>query len=201
MDPLEFYLQKQAFDTNEISKLVCGEKYLSIELNNGNIGVCATLDLPVKLKIEDLKNIDLSSYSHRIAVNAYINAQLNYKNTFSNQQDIFDKLDFTKYKKIVMVGYFKSLVDKFINAGIELTIFDKVKKDEILENMNRQPKIISEADAIILTSTTIFNNTFQKIIELSNNSSDIFMLGPSTILDINMFSYRNIKLIIFIILI
>jgi len=52
---------------------------------------------------------------------------------------------------------------------------------------------LQQADAIILTSTSVMNNTFYDIISQSKEICDIFTLGPSTLLDRDMFRYRNIR--------
>ena len=59
----------------------------------------------------------------------------------------------------------------------------------------KQPDFIKIAEAIILTGTSTFNNTFSNIIGWSEQGSDIYVLGPSTILHPDMFLYGNIKVL------
>lgn len=194
-EPLEYFFEKTGIDIQNIQDIVCGEKYVAVVLRNGKIGVCATLDNYVNVDIRDLRFPDLKDIRHRIVLNAYFNADYNYNNQYDTTIDVFDKIDFKKYSKIVMIGFFRSLVEKFENEKIDLTIFDKAVNDDKLTNMSEQLDEIAKADALILSSTSVFNNTFLDLINATNDNCDIYTLGPSTILNNEMFNYRNIKLL------
>ena len=192
-EPLEYFFEKYGIDIQNIKHILCGEKYVAIVLKNGKLGVCATLDNYVNIEIKDLRFIDLKNHQHRIVLNAYFNATFNYDNQYDLTIDIFDKIDFKKYKKIVMIGYFQSLVTKFENENISLSIFDKAVNDDKLTDMSKQLNEIAKADALILSSSSVFNNTFLELINATKDNCDIYTLGPSTILNKEMFQYRNIK--------
>ncbi len=192
-EPIEYFFEKYGIDLQSINQIVCGKKYVAVLLKDGKVGVCATLDNYVNIDVRDLKIPDLKNIQHRIVLNAYFNAIYNYNNKYDTTIDIFDKIDFKKYNKIVMVGFFRSLVDKFENDNIDLTIFDKAVEDEKLADMSEQLKKVAKADALILSSTSVFNNTFLDLINATNENCDIYTLGPSTILNTEMFQYRNIK--------
>ncbi|MCK5171473.1 MAG: hypothetical protein KAQ75_16455, partial [Bacteroidales bacterium] len=68
-------------------------------------------------------------------------------------------------------------------------------EDDKLTNMTEQLAEIAKADALILSSTSVFNNTFLDLVNATNDHCDIYTLGPSTILHKEMFQYRNIKLL------
>jgi len=194
-EPLEYFFEKYGIHLDSINQIVCGEKYVAVLLKNGKLGVCATLDHYVNLDVKDLRFPDLSNISHRIVLNAYFNAAYNYQNQYDTSVDIFDQIDFKQYHKIVMIGFFRSLAEKFENEGIALTIFDKKAEDEKLTSMNDQLSEVAKADAVILSSTTVFNNSFLGLINATKDECDIYTLGPSTILNKEMFKYRNIKLL------
>jgi len=194
-EPLTYFFEKYGIDLQSIKDIICGEKYVAVILKNGQVGVCATLNHYVNVDIRELRFPDLNKISHRIVLNAYFNAVCNYQNRYDHKLDIFDKIDFKQYKKIVMVGFFRSLVDKFEKEKIKLTIFDKMEQDEKLTDMSKQLLEISEADALILSSTTVFNNTFLELINSTKDTCDIYTLGPSTILSKEMFQYKNTKVL------
>lgn len=194
IDPLTYFYKNIPFDIKKIKRLVTGRKYVMIELENQQIGVCATLNHQVDFQVNRNHNINLKNISHRIVYNAFLNATLNYLNKFEEEKDIFDRIDFDKYKKVVMIGYFGSLAEKFKKASIELTIFDKEDKGVNLPDMKYQIDSVKKADALILTSTTVFNNTFVDLVS-STHHCDTFMLGPSTILNRKMFEYPDINYI------
>lgn len=195
MEPLTyFYNNIVGFDRKEIKKITTGSKYVSVLLENGNIGVCATLGLEVSAGQLKFNDPDLFDPVHRIIYNAYLNAKLNYDNSYKAEKDIFDQIDFSPKKNIVMVGYFKPLVKKFQESNIELAIFDKIsKEDEMLIELELMEKYLAEAKTVILTSTTIANGTFDSIVKQTTNDCNILLLGPSSILHQDMFKYRNIK--------
>ena len=194
-EPISHFYNSIGINTNEIQEIVCGEKYVAVLLKNGNIGVCATLHNNVAVGIEDLKRFDITSLEHRIVATAYFNALLNYDQQFKKQVDIFDEIDFNKFRNIVMIGYFGSLTDKFRNASINLSVFDLKNNGNHLIDIQKQREFLKKADVVILTSTSVLNNTFLDIADSTSVNCRIFTLGPSTILHPDMFKYNNIHTI------
>ncbi|SDC64262.1 Rossmann-like domain-containing protein [Williamwhitmania taraxaci] len=161
-------------------QLVCGAKYYAVLNTLGNVGVCANLESPSSVSIEELNQPDFSNYYHRVAVNAWINAHVNYQNAYAEEIDIFNKIPFHSYKSIVMVGYFESLIHKFRSAEIPISIFDlKSNSDQVLP-IEQHEATIKKADIIIATSTSLANNTLSQIIKWKRNDCKFMMLGPST---------------------
>jgi uncharacterized protein (DUF4213/DUF364 family) len=195
IEPLfHFYNNIVGFDKKEIKRMAIGKKYVGILLQNGHIGVCATLGVEIPKKKTTFNHPDLIDPAHRIIYAAYLNANVNYENTYSLDKDIFEVIDFTRKKNIVMVGYFGPLVKKFQTAGINLAIFDKVKtKDELQLALDLMEEYLAEASTVILTSTTIAHGTFDAIISQTSNYCDIYLLGPSSLLHPEILEYRNVK--------
>ena len=194
-EPILYFYKKLGINTSLIKELVCGDKYVAILLNNGNIGVCSTLQTSIELCISDLNSFDITINSHRIVVTAYYNALLNYDQEYSKYIDIFDEVEFSEYRNIVMIGFFGSLTEKFRKASINLSIFDLESNNEEIVDIKKQKEYIAKADVVILTSTTVFNNTFIDIVNSTSNQCKVFTLGPSTILSTDMFKYKNIHTI------
>ena len=194
-EPLELLLSKYKFDTNKIIKISTGQRYTAVLLKCGNIGVCANLGYRINTEKNNYSNIDLKNFSHRIVLNAYFNALLNYSHSSKNDVDIFETINFKKYKKVVMLGFIKPVVKQFNETGISITVFDFLKEDPVLIPISEQKKFLKEADAVILTSTSIFNGTFTDSINNTNGNCDIFMIGPSSIMTPELLEYKNIKMI------
>lgn len=192
-EPLRHLFQQYGIDSSIIKNLVVGEKYVAVVLQNGNIGVCATLDSKLKFCINDFKAIDLDNIAHRIITQAYFNAVFNYQNDYTNQMDIFDKIDFKIYTTIVMIGFFRSLAEKFHKKNIPLHIFDRAISDARLVDMKYQLDYVRKADVVILSSTSIFNGSFTKIMEATKSDASVFLLGPSSIMHKDIFAFANIK--------
>lgn len=191
-DPLRHYYKKLGCNHSLIQETVLGEKYTAVILTDGRVGVCATLGNEVEKVLPGFVP-DLKKVTHRIILNAYYNALLNYDHEFEVERDIFDEVDFKQYKQIVMVGWFRTLHKKFRDAKLEVAAFDQVQKDRYLSPIGDMPKIIAGADAIVVSSTTIFNMTLKEVNDMAPLYCDIFMLGPSTILHEDMFRYTRIK--------
>jgi uncharacterized protein (DUF4213/DUF364 family) len=191
-EPIKYYLKKYGVITSNITKIATGYKYSLVMLKNGNIGVCANLLRNINVSIRDLIHPDLDNIEHRIILNAYFNALLNYSQNYDKKVDIYNGINFGKYKNIVMIGLFKPLLKKFKNDNINISIFDMMKKDGVI-HISKESEYVGQADAIILSGTTIFNKTFINITENTNPDCEVFLLGPSVIMDQDMFKYRNIK--------
>lgn len=193
IEPLELLLKKYAFKTDKIRKIVTGNKYTAVLLQNGNIGVCANLGNIVHSRFD--KKIDLRNFSHRIVLNAYFNAFLNYYVKSGEKGDIFEKIDFKKYKHIVMIGLFKPVLKKFQESNIPLKIFDLRNSETFITSNSQQNHYLQKADAVILIATSIFNLSFLDIVNNTQQNCEIFMLGPSSIMTEEIFQYKNIKMI------
>lgn len=192
-DILQQLFKKYPFKSSDLYRLVCGSKHCGVELRNGNNGICSTLGVEVKNDIVILQQPDFKKIEHRILVNAWVNACANYSLKESGEGDVFEVVDFHQYKNIVMIGYFGSLSNKFKNANIPLTIFDLDPVDKPVAPIETQKSFLSNASAVILTATSISNMTFNEIIDNTAESADVFILGPSTTLDIDMLTLPKIK--------
>lgn len=192
---LERIYLKTGYNSQLIKEITSGHKYLAVLLKNGQIGVCATLGYEIPKDFTSPLNLDLKNPVHRILFIAYTNASMNYLQTDLGENDIFDQLDFTRYKQIVMVGLFQSLLDKFDHAKLKVHVFDIEKTGSALTHMQRQKKFLNEAHAVILTSTSLVNNTFDEVIAETNPDSHVYMLGPSGILTREFFRYPQVKMV------
>jgi uncharacterized protein (DUF4213/DUF364 family) len=191
-DPLRHFYKKVGFNQSLINEMVIGEKYTAVILHDGRIGVCATLGNVVERIVPGFK-IDFKNHVHRIIFNAYLNAFLNYDNEHEGGRDIFEEVDFSSYKNIVMIGWFRTLHKKFSDSGIKISAFDLLEKNKYLSPLEEMEQTVGEADAIVVSSTTIFNQTLEGINDMVSDRCDIYMLGPSTIMHPDMFKYTRIK--------
>jgi hypothetical protein len=155
-EPLKHFVEKYGVNVSNIKKIICGRKYSAVLLKNGNIGVCANLSTNVEVKIEDLRTADLNKIEHRIILNAYFNANLNYLNNYKRKFDIFKAIDFKHYKNIIMIGLFKPILKKFEKNNIKVQVFDLIKKNHKLIPIEKEMETIKKGD-----NNTFSNNHFQ----------------------------------------
>ncbi len=196
VEPLKYYYRKYGFDVSKVKRIAAGKKYLGLMLHDGHIGVCAVLGRNPGVDIINEKSFpDLDNQDHRLVYTAYLNALLNYTSGYSDEKDIFDFINFGNYNRVVMIGDFKPLVKKFRQTGLNVSIFDLFSDSELVMPIEQRDKYLSEADGVILTATSIFNGTFADVLKNVNEKCDVFLLGPTAILDNEMKDYRNIKVI------
>jgi uncharacterized protein (DUF4213/DUF364 family) len=191
-DPIRHFYKKLGCQQHLVQEMVIGEKYTAVILNDGRIGVCATLGTEVE-KVVPGFTPDLKKPTHRIILNAYFNAMVNYDPEFEESKDIFDAVDFSGYRKIVMIGWFRTLHKKFRDAKMFVEAFDMLENNRYLSPIEHMDEAIAEAEALVVSSTTIFNGTFKSITDAAREDCDIYMLGPSTILHNDLFRYSRVK--------
>ncbi len=192
-DPIAQLLSQHSYNPAEIDQLVIGQKYLACLLKNGHLGICARLNTPCEHFKTIPSQVDQSRLCDRVLLNAYFNALLNPVQSFQNKLDIFDLISFDQYSQIVMIGYFPPLVEKFNQQHIPIKIFDLATHHPGITALNQQMDAVTQADAIILTATTIFNKSFVSIVTATKMHSHVYLLGPSSIMDPFMFQYPNVK--------
>lgn len=188
-------MDEYGFDPRKIEKIITGSKYTAVMLKNGDIGVCANLGIKVDDDITDLHTPDLKKIADRIVFNAYLNALLNFRVAGDDNTDICDVIDFSNFKNISMIGYFKPVIERLKNDGIELNIFDLMKNDVGLVPDSEKSAFLKKSDAIILTSTSVSNNTFLETINNIPGDSHVYLLGPSSIMNRFFSVYGTIRMI------
>ena len=191
-DPLIHFLQHHPFTPDAIEAIDDGKMYLGILLKDGRYGVCAKLRESFNAHELNMNQPDIANIHHRIFLVAYYNACFNTEKLPAGK-DIFASFDFSVYKNITMIGYFVSLVKKFQEQQIPLKIHDLYHEGPEVREAELKDEDLNTADAVILTSTSLFNNTFTSLYEQVHPDADIFLLGPSTILSQELFQLSKIK--------
>lgn len=194
MDPLIRLTSILKPDPAEVKEIFGGEVYTGIQLINGEIGLCATLGNQGICNPEILCNPEFSNPLHRIHLIAYYNARFNSEVNPDAQTDIFEHLDF-RGKQIIMIGFFKPVVAKFDRDGIPLYIFDLKEDNPRLTSMSKLEDFAPKAEIAIITSTTLVNQTFERVTSLLDKSCKAYLLGPSSILHPVLFEYPQIQAI------
>ena len=89
-----------------------------------------------------------------------------------------EKFKIGKGRKVAMVGFFGPMVRNFEKTGVLLEILDISrglgKKKEFYD------KLMNWAQVLLLTSTSILNNSTEEILAHTGKKIKTVMLGPST---------------------
>jgi hypothetical protein len=88
-----------------------------------------------------------------------------------------------------MIGYFKPLLKRYQEWGIKPIVFDHNKNDKALTPMAEQACWLKKADLVIMSATTLANNTFNQIISNINTDATVAFTGPSSILHRDFFKF------------
>jgi len=196
MDPIKDLYNEYSFELNSIDKIVFGETYVAVILENGFIGLSANLMNIKDFKRAELNNLDFTDSCHRNVLNAYYNAMLNNVEQEFVYIDIFDFINFSDYSNIIMTGFSKPMYKKLKSENIKLTIFDESiqpEENNLITSQAKQEEYLADADMVILTSTSLMNNTFCDILKYTNSGCDIFLFGASTLMSQHMFKYSKVK--------
>ena len=192
-DPLLFFIKKYNIDLISVNNFILGKKYAAVISEKGNIGLAANLFNVKEFDVRNTKSFDTENYTHRLFLLAYFNSIINYQKQAYLNDDIFNLVDFKSYPEIVMIGYSKPMVKKLNNLRINPVIFDKSSDNEIVTPQRKLPEYLKSANSLILTGTSIINNTFSDIIEQVSENCDVYLIGPSVPLTTDLFEISQIK--------
>jgi len=179
-----------------VTVLSLGLGYTAVTTSDGGIGLSYTyfgdkkscmvlnkhIDYEGRTADGLLEKIKSDNHVERSMALALINA-LNYGTAQSLPEDddnqiMFEKFEIGKNRRVAMVGYFPPFVRKFEAAGVSLEILDASRG---LGNKQAfYGKLKNWAQVLLLTSTSILNNSTEEILAHAGENIQTVMLGPST---------------------
>jgi len=180
----------------KVELLSLGLGYTAVTTSDGRIGISYTFfdhktscslirdyyNYEGKPALELLEKIKSADPVERSMGLALINA-LNYEESLLLPEDrknkvLFEKFNILKGARVAMVGYFGPLVKILEEKKVSLEILDAFRclgrKEPFYEKLNNW------ADVLLLTSTSILNNTTEEILKNVGENVKTAMLGPST---------------------
>jgi uncharacterized protein (DUF4213/DUF364 family) len=180
-DLLAQIFQEIKFNPDAIDHITCGAEYTAVILKNGHMGICANLNYQPCCDLSKLSVVDLNNIAHRITIIAYINA-INNPHQTTQKGDIFEVLKFKSEENNIMIGYFIPLVEKFDKTGVELTVFDIALDHPRVTDYKLLEEKLSTADSVVITSTTLMNNSLTGLLQKIKPGAKKYLLGPSSIM-------------------
>jgi uncharacterized protein (DUF4213/DUF364 family) len=183
-------------DKTTVEILSLGLGYTAVTTADGGIGLsytyfgdkqsCMILNKHIDYEGQSagllLDKIKSKNMVERSMALALINA-LNYKDALNLPEDDDNKIMFEQFKiskghRLAMVGYFPPFVRKFEEMGVLLEILDISRG--LGQKQDFYLKLKDWADVLMLTSTSILNNTTEEILDHAGENLKSIMLGPST---------------------
>jgi uncharacterized protein (DUF4213/DUF364 family) len=128
---------------------------------------------------------------------ALINA-LNYENALRLPEDkdnkvMFEKFEIGRRPKIAMVGFFGPLVRNFKEKKVPLEILDESRG--VGHKKDFYHKLGNWAEVLLLTSTSILNQSTEDILNHVDETVMTVMLGPSTPLVAEAFDHLPVHML------
>lgn len=190
----------------KVRRWVYGDKYIAIENEAGNVGLTLADDIIKKVwrdpdnilhKLDEMDPNDLvfllqhPNPVYKYVGHAYINSLTNNPSLLKSvEEDPLDILLNSELNKIVFVGYIAPTIRKFRDAGFEVYTIE-ANLDMISEDIRVKEEVypwwsyeelLVDADAVIITGSSIPNNTIGRILCSSANAKFKIVVGPSTTL-------------------
>jgi uncharacterized protein (DUF4213/DUF364 family) len=179
-----------------IEILSLGLGYTAVTTSNGGVGLSYTyfgdkkscmvlnkhIDYEGRSADQLLEKIKSDNTVERSMALALINA-LNYKAALKLPEDedntlMFDKFEIGHGCKVAMVGYFGPMVRNFKKTGVLLEILDISRG--LGQKKEFYDKLMNWAEVLLLTSTSVLNNSTEEILAQTGKKIKTVMLGPST---------------------
>ena len=205
----DLFLNQAQNVTIEILSLGLG--YTAVTTSDGGIGLSYTyfgdkkscmvlnkhIDYEGKSADQLLEKIKSDNTVERSMALALINA-LNYKDALNLPEDhdneiMFDQFKVSKGRRVAMVGYFPPLVRNFEKMGVSLEILDSSRglgqKDKFYDKLNNW------AQVLMLTSTSVLNNSTEDILANAGENVKTIMLGPSTPMVADAFEHLPVHML------
>ncbi len=201
---------EKAFHTKVVC-LTVGLKYSAVLTEDGGMGVAYTYlnhsrccsKKPDYRNYEGLPAIELlSQIKDPLPLNrsmglALINA-LNCHHASklpADSSDSFwmDALGIRRNTHVAMVGFFRPLMRKFKDRGALVEVLDELqgvgKQNTFYEKLN------GWADVLLLTSTSILNDSTEEVLGHLGSGTNVLMLGPSTPMVPEAFSHLPVRML------
>jgi hypothetical protein len=179
-----------------VRQVIIGLSYTAVTLSNGDVGIAATgiaqaAGCDGRGDVEDyegrpasdlLANITASDPMVRTMALALVNA-LNHTDALQLPEDdgnrmLLDRFAILSGARVAMVGYFPPLVRLLETHQVPLTIIDDARGLGDKAAFNRQ--LHDWADVLLITATSIINNTTETILSHAGPDLKTILLGPST---------------------
>ncbi|NQU63580.1 MAG: hypothetical protein HQ517_04760, partial [SAR324 cluster bacterium] len=102
--------------------------------------------------------------------------------TLDVTSDSLGLLNIEKGQRIGMVGLFRPLIKRVESLGAELIIFEQ--KAELIRkypqyNITIDSTLLKDCDSVLCTSTTVYNNTLDRILTHCSPDAFISVIGPT----------------------
>ncbi|MCF8104449.1 MAG: DUF364 domain-containing protein [Desulfohalobiaceae bacterium] len=198
-------------DGIRVEHLCIGLGYTAVVNSQGGVGLAGTMfkDTAQCTKVRGyvdfeggpaltlLEHIKSSDSIHRAMALALINS-LNHADALALDEDrqnraLFGKLALGKGTRVAMVGYFRPIAVWLKELGAQLEVFDLGRG--LGDREEFYGKLRGWAEALIMTSTSILNETTEEVLARAGRGLKTVLLGPSTPLAREPFAHLPVHML------
>ncbi len=143
------------------------------------------------------------SFSVKLAViNAISEKEIsNGKYHIVKHKDTLEVLDIGSLSKVTVVGAFHSYIKKLAETGCILKVLE-LNEDALSDEhkhffvpVHQAESILSESDIVIITGSTLVNETLDDLLGMIKNNAQIAVIGPSSSLFPDVLFDRGVTII------
>lgn len=200
-----------------VKDFIIGLALIAVELDNGDIGVSYTLreNLPPGCSAFSFGHNIIGKDAAEVAAlakhgtdDAQRAVGIATLAAASRSQDLKDidtlkssfGIEILPTDTVGMIGFIPPVAGMFSKQAKKLIVFDIAVSQygEEIENvhpMKDQAELLPECDVVILTGTTMINQTIDGLLEMCSNARDIVMVGSSTPMFPEAFKDTNIRVL------
>ncbi len=178
-----------------VLRAVLGLGYHAVQLENGSVGLsanilrdrrgnCTVFNAAGTIRgsrVGDLMELnergDLLSRSLCLAA---FNALVNIEGS-GDEGDVFDLIDVKAGDRVAMVGLIEPVAAMLKRMGCEVSVYeDRSVAHPLVSDPATMAERCGEADIIIVTATSLINDTFDGIMGHAAKAREVVLMGPST---------------------
>lgn len=184
-----------------VKEVRIGISLLAIELEDGNIGVSYVLReelpagcsvMPIKGRLSGMDALEMASFAlnekHPLLKSlglAVLNAATNYfiKEEDYNTSQNRDNYTVKKGDKVAMIGFIAPIYNRISEVTEDIYVFDRGREGQNnIYKEKEQEEILPKCDVVIITGTTLINDTLEKLLLLCKGCREVVIMGPSTLM-------------------
>lgn len=178
-----------------VLRAVLGLGYHAVQLENGSVGLsanilrgrrgnCTVFNAAGTVRgsrVGDLLDLhvrgDLLTRSLCLAA---FNALVNIEGS-GDEGDVFDRIDVKEGDRVAMVGLIEPVAAMLKRKGCEVRVYEeRTVEHPLVDDPATMAERCGEADLIIVTATSLINDTFDEIMGHAANAREVVLMGPST---------------------
>ncbi|HHW29548.1 MAG TPA: DUF364 domain-containing protein [Syntrophomonadaceae bacterium] len=180
-------------DGKKVRDYCIGKKLVAVELDDGGIGVAYNLNetkneaqsLPEASEIIGKDAQEIASFmlrdnpQYRAVGVAVSNAAADYDSLSTRVLDAADVFDARPSDVVGMIGNIKPIAQQLEPRVSRLILFDRGNPEGVYPE-EQQEELLPLCDLIVLTSSSLLNDTFTKVISYCRKAREVILTGATT---------------------